>query len=95
MKKKIVPFVIGVLVGAIVATSAFLIYNAVTGSGNNGGMPDDRNFYFRGERPEMPDGEMPELPDGEDFNGERPELPEGMKERFNKRGSNSDNKQEQ
>ncbi len=87
MKKKIVPFVIGVLVGAIVATSAFLIYNLATGSSNNSGIPEDRNFNFRGE--------IPEMPDDENFNGERPELPENMKERFNKRGSNNNNKQEQ
>lgn len=95
MKKKIVPFVTGVLVGAIVATSAFLIYNLATGSSNNGRMPEDRNFDFRGEMPEMSDGEMPEMPDGENFNGERPELPENMKESFNKRGSNNNNNQEQ
>ena len=87
MKKKIVPFVIGVLVGAIIATSAFLIYNLATGSNNKSVMPEDRNFVFRSE--------MPEMPDGENFNGERPELPENMKERFNKRGSNNNNKQEQ
>ena len=87
MKKKIVSFVIGVLVGAIITTSAFLIYNLATDSNNKGVMPEDRNFDFRSE--------MPEMPDGENFNGERPELPESVRERLNKRGSNNNNEQEQ
>ena len=95
MKKKIVPFVIGVLVGAIVSTSAFLICNLVADSGDKNDMRNGRAFDFNGERPEMPNGEMPEMPDGENFNGERPELPENMKERLNERGSNNNNKQEQ
>ncbi|MBQ9318377.1 MAG: hypothetical protein IJR82_01960 [Bacilli bacterium] len=67
MKEKIIIFVIGLLVGAIIASGAFLIYTK-TSSTNcetqtiqmNGGTP-----------PEMPNGENgqpPEKPDGENSN---------------------------
>lgn len=60
MKDKILLFVIGVLVGAVVSTGAFYIY---TNSNGNDKCRDDsmireRNNKMNGERPpEMPDGE--------------------------------------
>ena len=68
MKDKIMIFIIGVLVGAVLSTGAFYIYTAISSkdSGNNmqmnGGQPPD------GDPPEKPDGEggqLPDKPDGE------------------------------
>ncbi len=60
MKNKILTFIIGVLVGAIITTAGFLIYEKV----NN-----NRNSMPSGERPQMMEGENgetpPEKPDGE------------------------------
>lgn len=59
MKNKILTFIIGVLIGAIITTGFFLIYEKVN---NNNSMPN-------GERPQMmkmENGETPpEKPDGE------------------------------
>ena len=88
-KDKVILFVIGVLVGAVLATAAFFIYVKVAGVGVDGGeqsmqMPGGDG----GTPPEMPSGEMPdgeggtppempsgEMPDGE--GGTPPELPDG------------------
>lgn len=51
MKEKVKIFIIGVLVGAILATGAFLIYNSSSSNQGPGGNP-----------PEMPSGEMGEPP---------------------------------
>ena len=67
MKDKIILFVIGVLVGAVIATGAFYIYTSTNNCNNqsnqmNGGTP-----------PEMPSGQTPpEKPDG---NSQMPEMP--------------------
>lgn len=45
MKEKILPFIIGVLVGAIIATGGYYLYSKSTAS-NKGGMPN-------GNPPEM------------------------------------------
>ena len=71
MKEKVKVFIIGVLVGAILATGAFLIYNS---SNSNNQTPG-------GNPPSMPsgeNGEPPEKPSGE--NGEPPERPNGASE---------------
>lgn len=66
MKKQILPFIIGVLVGAIITTGVFMIIKGTSNNSNKG--PNNGQFKeFNGERPEMPDGEMPELPDGVNF----------------------------
>ena len=83
-KDKVILFVIGVLVGAVLATAAFFIYVKVAGVGTNSGeqsmqMPGGDG----GTPPEMPSGEMPdgeggtppEMPDSE--GGTPPELPDG------------------
>ncbi len=74
-------FVIGVLVGAVLATGAFFIYTKVNPTNNSvttnqtqnlpGGNPPDMQ---NGERPEMNGEQPPELPDGEkpEMNGEQP-----------------------
>ena len=72
MKNKILTFIIGVLVGAIITTTGFLIYEKVNNNSNS--MP-------RGERPQMMEGENgetpPEKPDGEQEqnDGTPPEMP--------------------
>ena len=69
MKDKIMMFVIGVLVGAIIATGAFFIYSKSTSNANNMQMPG-------GTPPSMPNSENgtpPEKPSGE--NGQPPEIP--------------------
>ena len=76
MKDKIILFIIGVLVGAVIATGAFYIYTTTTKScdcsSNNTQMND-------GQPPEMPsgqnseNGQPPEKPSGE--NGQPPEMP--------------------
>ena len=66
MKNKILIFVIGLLVGAVIATGVFYIYTIKNNNcANNTQMP-------AGERPEMPSGQIPQMP-----NGERPEMPNG------------------
>jgi cell division protein FtsN len=80
MKGKILTLIIGILIGAIITTAGFLIYNKTVASSQpemmqmdeNGqmGKPDGEN----GEAPEKPDGdngeEPPSKPDGD--NGEAP-----------------------
>ena len=79
MKEKLFMFIIGLLVGAILATGGFYIYhkNNKNVSAENNTETKTEQFEKRdgkGERmqgdfdgeepPEMPDGEMPEFPDG-------------------------------
>lgn len=64
MKDKIFMFIIGTLVGAIVATGAFLVYTNTTKSNDC----SNTEQFKGGEPPEMPNGERPELPNGEDGN---------------------------
>ena len=60
MKKKILPFVIGVLVGAIIATAGFLIYEKTNTNNEMPNMERTREMMNRG------DGEIPpDRPDGE------------------------------
>lgn len=72
MKDKILIFVIGLLVGAVITASGFLIYEKANKTKNQ--MPN-------GERIEMmqrPDGERPpERPNGSENDGNRPEPPSG------------------
>ena len=64
MKGKILPFIIGLLFGAILATGGFLIYSKSVG-GNTQNMPQMNDGM--GNPPDKPSGEM----------GEPRELPEG------------------
>ena len=70
MKDKILIFIIGLLVGAVITAAGFLIYEKFN---------KDANHMPRGEKMEMmerPDGEEPkELPSGNKNDGNRPELP--------------------
>ena len=74
MKNKILPFVIGILVGAIIATVGFLIYEKTN---TNNMMP---NRERTGEMMNRGDGETPpDRPDGE----------EGMKPNRQKNNQNT------
>ena len=77
MKNRILTFIIGVLVGAILATSGFLIYsksinkNVNVNPNPNQGMPFENNGQM--ERPNGDMGEPPAKPEG-DF---RPQISNG------------------
>ena len=74
MKNKILPFVIGILVGAIITTVGFLVYEKTN---TNNMMP---NRERAGEMMNRGDGETPpNRPDGE----------EGMKSNRQKNNQNS------
>lgn len=82
MKSKILTLIIGILIGAIVATSGFLIYEKVTASNSApNGMTQQQGGDMQmpdGEQPpEMQNGEQPpEKPDGD--NGQTPpDMPSG------------------
>lgn len=63
MKDNIILFIIGVLVGAIISTGAFLVYTkTITGRNCN-------NQQMR-----IPEGNPPSMPNG---NGQPPEMPDG------------------
>lgn len=77
LKDKIIIFIIGLLVGAVIATGAFFVYTKATttcntNNNNQMGMPG-------GNPPSIPNGQNsengqpPEKPDGE--NGQPPEKP--------------------
>ncbi len=72
MKNRILTFIIGILVGAILTTTGFLIYSREVAKSINGKMP------FENNRPIQPPsgimGEPPTKPDG-DF---REQIPENM-----------------
>ena len=64
MKNKILIFIIGVLVGAIIATAGFLIYEKTnTNKMPNREMTEERMNHRNGEFPsDRPDGENGEEP---------------------------------
>lgn len=86
MKGKILVLIIGILIGAIIATAGFLIYNKVVvnneeQSGNmQGGQMGMPNGGDMENTPEMPEGgkmgDAPEMSEGDNME-EPPEKPEG------------------
>ena len=75
-KDKVCVFIIGLLLGAVIASAAFLIYTNVTGGNQSHGMPSGTppEMSEDGTPPELPNGETPpEMPDGEMPEGEMPE----------------------
>ncbi len=74
MKDKIIIFIIGVLVGAVLSTGAFYIYTTTKGNDCSNNMEMNG-----GQPPEMPNGQNgqngqpPEMPSGQ--NGQPPEMP--------------------
>ena len=80
MKEKILIFIIGLLVGAVIATGAFFVYTkATTCNANNNaqtGMPGGNPRSIpRGQNNEK--GQPPEKPDGD--SEQQPEMPNNNK----------------
>ena len=70
MKDKILVFIIGLLLGAVITASGFLIYEK--NNQNTTKTPNQEKMQMM----ERPDGETPpEKPDGENNNENRPEPP--------------------
>ena len=68
-KEKIILFVIGVLVGAVISTAAFFVYTKTLGTSNNSNTSSQQ----------MPGGTPPEMPSGDNAGngqgGTPPEMP--------------------
>ena len=78
MKEKILPFIIGLLVGAIIATGGFLIYQKNNKHQGPGRMNGERPQMMQRQNGSSTDGNStdgntpPALPNGEQPNGEAP-----------------------
>ena len=73
MKGKILPFVIGLLVGAIIATGGFLIYQKNNKHQGPGRMNGQRPQMMQRQDGNSTDGNTPSaLPNGEQPSGEAP-----------------------
>ena len=73
MKEKILPFIIGLLVGAIIATGGFLIYQKNNKHQGPGRMNGERPQMMQKQNGNSKDGNTPPaLPNGEQPNGEAP-----------------------
>ena len=66
MKDKLIIFVVGLLVGAVISTSAFFIYSKATSTCNN-----NQNQMQGGQAPSMPNGQNQQNSEG----GQPPEKP--------------------
>ena len=90
MKDKIFTFFIGLLLGAVITSSGFLVYEKVNKQDNQ--MPNEGAMQMM-ERPNgnMPEGEVPpEKPEGMENDSTRPEPPE----RKNQSTQNNENNKE-
>lgn len=81
MKNKVLIFIIGVLIGAIIATGGFLIYSKVSNDNSNDDSNQSQNMQMNNNGGQDPssNGDMqdpPEKPDG-DNTTEPPEKPDG------------------
>ena len=56
-KEKIILFVIGVLVGAVISTAAFFVYTKTLGTSSNTSGSSSQQMPGGGTPPEMPSGE--------------------------------------
>ena len=56
-KEKIILFVIGVLVGAVISTAAFFVYTKTLGTGSSTSGSSSQQMPGGGTPPEMPSGE--------------------------------------
>ena len=73
MKGKILPFIIGLLVGAIIATGGFLIYQKNNKHQGPGKMNGQRPQMMQRQDANSTDGNTPPaLPNGEQPSGEAP-----------------------
>lgn len=80
MKDKILLFVIGVLVGAVISTGAFFVYTKATTTCNTNGNSEMQ----------MPGGNPPSMQNGQSGqNGQPPEMPNGNNSGNNNSQSNN------
>lgn len=82
MKDKIMFLIIGILIGAIITTIGFLIYNKNVGNSNQIEMPQMNSNGQMGEPPNGNMGEPPEKPSG-DNGGEPLAKPDDMNQNQN------------
>lgn len=81
-KEKIILFVIGVLVGAVISTAAFFVYTKTLGtSGDTNGMSSQQ----------MPGSTPPEVPSGDSSSNGQGGTPPEMPSDNNSNSSNSSN----
>lgn len=67
-KEKIILFVIGVLIGAVISTAAFFVYTKTLGTGNATSSSSSQQMPGGGGTP-------PEMPSGQNQGGTPPEMP--------------------
>ena len=67
-KEKIILFVIGVLIGAVISTAAFFVYMKTLGTGNATSSSSSQQMPGGGGTP-------PEMPSGQNQGGTPPEMP--------------------
>ena len=68
LKDKIIIFIIGLLIGAVIATGAFFVYTKATTTCNTNS----------NNQMQMPGGNPPSMPSGQNsVNGQPPEKPDG------------------
>lgn len=103
MKEKVVMLIIGILIGAIITTTGFIIYTKFVVNVPQAmlGGPGEHQKFNQGERPEMPNenfnGNMDsgENANGENSNADKREMKGGMqegnpnKQKDNKKNNNS------
>ena len=70
-KEKIILFVIGVLVGAVISTAAFFVYTKTLGTSSSASGSSSQQMPGGGTPPEMPSGEN----DSNSQGGTPPEKP--------------------
>ena len=56
-KEKIIIFIIGVLLGAVISTAAFFVYTKTLGIGSNSSSSSSPQMPSGGTPPEMPSGQ--------------------------------------
>ena len=87
MKEKIIIFIIGVLVGAVLATGAFYIYTKINVSSST----NQSEHMPGGTPPEMNGEAPPEKPDGESGEGSGETPPEKPSNETNTKGKTKTN----
>lgn len=81
MKDRILLFIIGLLLGAVIATGAFFVYTKATTCNNS-----------NNTQMQMPGGEPPSMENGQNSsNGQPPEKPSGENNQSNGQGNNQEN----
>ena len=88
MKEKILYLIIGILVGAIITASCFLIIDKNKKLNAPEGMPNFEQMDKDGKFPNMKDGERPELP--EDF--DESQIPDDIKKFDNNDSTTKENR---